>query len=85
MWMIPSLLSKKGEVENVLSVLNSFHSNIKFTYEKETGDSIAFLDVKVLKKLDGSFDTDIYRKPTDSNIYLNWSYFAPKTWKVVTL
>ena len=76
---------KKGEVENVLSVLNSFHSNIKFTYEKEAGESIAFLDVKVLKKLDGSFDTDIYRKPTDSNIYLNWSSFAPKAWKVGTL
>ena len=76
---------KKGEIDRVLQILNSFHEGIKFTFEKESNNSIAFLDVKVLKKTDGSFDTDIHRKKTDTNVYLNWNSFAPKSWKVGTL
>ena len=76
---------KRGEVDNIVRVLNGFHENIKFTFEKEVGESISFLDVKVMKKFDGSFDTDIHRKKTDTNIYLNWKSFAPKPWKVGTL
>ena len=63
---------KKGQVDNVIEILNGFHENINFTFEKEAESSISFLDVKVIKKLDGSFDTDIYRKKTDTNVYLSW-------------
>ena len=76
---------KRGQVDNVIEILNGFHENINFTFEKETENSISFLDVKVIKKLDGSFDTDIYRKKTDTNVYLSWKGFAPKTWKIGTL
>ena len=76
---------RRGEVENVLGVLNSFHEKIKFTYEKEADGVISFLDVKVIKKEDGTFETDIHRKKTDTNIYMNWESFAPKAWKVGTL
>ena len=76
---------KRDCVDNVLQVLNSFHENIKFTFEKEGDNTLSFLDVKVIKKSDGSFDTDIHRKQTDTNIYLNWNSFAPKTWKIGTL
>lgn len=76
---------KKGCVELVLEKLNSFHPSIKFTFEKEKDASIAFLDVKVIRKSDGSFDTDVHRKPTDTNIYVNWNAFAPKVWKTGTL
>ena len=76
---------KRGEVDSVLRILDNFHDNIRFTFEKQTNDSIAFLDVKVIRKADGSFDTDIHRKKTDTNVYLNWKSFAPKAWKVGTL
>ena len=76
---------KKVCVDDVLEVLNSFHASIKFTFEKERDNTLSFLDVKVIKKLDGSFDTDIHRKKTDTNIYMNWNSFAPKAWKVGTL
>ena len=76
---------RKGCVDDVLEVLNSFHASIKFTFEKERDNTLSFLDVKVIKKLDGSFDTDIHRKKTDTNIYMNWNSFAPKAWKVGTL
>ena len=76
---------RKGHVEAVLDRLNGFHPSIKFTFEKEINQSIAFLDVKVIKKIDGSFDTDIHRKPTDTNVYVSWEAFAPKAWKTGTL
>ena len=76
---------KRDEVENIVRILNGFHENIKFTYEKEIDGTISFLDVKVLKNADGSFDTDIHRKGTDTNVYLNWKSFSPNTWKIGTL
>ena len=69
---------KKNCVDEVLHVLNSFHASIKFTFEKEGDSVLSFLDVKVIKKSDGTFDTDIHRKQTDTNIYLNWCSFAPQ-------
>ena len=76
---------KNGEVNNVKNELNNFHPNIKFTFEKEKDGTISFLDVKVLKNPNGTFNTDIHRKKTDTNVYLNWKSFAPKTWKIGTL
>ena len=76
---------KKGQVDRVIQILNGFHESIKFTFEKETDGCLSFLDVKVIKNTDGSFETDIHRKKTDTNVYLNWNSFAPKPWKVGTL
>ena len=44
---------KKGCIDQVLMRLNGFHENIKFTFEKESGCTIAFLDVKVARNRDG--------------------------------
>ena len=76
---------RKGCVEAVLERLNEFHPSIKFTFEKEANGRISFLDVCVIKKPDGSFDTDVHRKATDTNVYVHWDAFAPKTWKTGTL
>jgi hypothetical protein len=76
---------RKDCVEEVLERLNGFHPNIKFTFEKEENGRISFLDVAVIKKPDGSFDTDVHRKATDTNVYVHWEAFAPKTWKTGTL
>ena len=76
---------KKGKVEEVLERLNSFHESINFTYERERDGVISFLDVKVITKANRTFDTDIHRKETDTNIYMNWNSFAPRVWKIGTL
>ncbi len=76
---------RKGEVDSVLEKLNGFHESIKFTYEKEVDGTISFLDVKLIKKEDGTFETDIHRKKTDTNIYMHWNSYAPKAWKIGTL
>ena len=76
---------KEGEVENIQKMLNDFHPDIKFTFEAEVNNEISFLDVKVIRKSDGSFDTSVYRKKTDSSIYMNWNSFATRNWKIGTL
>ena len=39
----------------------------------------------VTRKADGTFDTEIYRKKTDSSIYIDWDAFATRSWKIGTL
>ena len=41
---------KTGSAENVLSILNSFHPKIEFTYETEVNSKLAFLDVVLLRE-----------------------------------
>ncbi len=79
-------LIKRGEVANILNVLNGFHQSIKFTYEKESSNEISFLDV-MIKRYDGNptLQTNIYRKRTDTSIYINWKSFSPNIWKIGTL
>ena len=76
---------RKDCVEAVLEQLNGFHPSIQFTFEKEAENRISFLDVNVIKTSDGSFETDIHRKATDTNVYTHWEAFAPKAWKTGTL
>ena len=76
---------KENEIVSVQEALNSFHEDIKFTYETESDNTIAFLDVSVTRKTDRSFDTAVYRKKTDNSIYINWDAFATRQWKIGTL
>ena len=76
---------KKGKLDVVLNALNAFHQDIKFTHETETNGCIPFLDVRIQRNTDGGFTTSVYRKKTNSNIYINWNSHAPRTWKIGTL
>ena len=66
-----------GYVENcsihiILSKLNSVDPNIQFTYEVEGGKKLSFLDVLLVRN--GNFiETNVDRKPTNNDIYLNWN------------
>ena len=40
---------KNGSMEYVLSVLETFHSNIKFMYEKEVNNTLPFLDILFIR------------------------------------
>ena len=69
---------KLEALDHVLSVLNSFHEKISFTYEKEINGKSSFLDILILKN-GNSFGTTVHRKSIDNNIYLHWESFAPNT------
>ena len=43
---------KNGSVEYVLSVVEKFHPNIKFTYEKEVNNTLPFLDALFIRNPD---------------------------------
>ena len=60
--------------------MNSRHNNLTFSKETETDGYLSFLDVKIFRE-DGSFVTTVYRKPTFSGIYTNFTSFMPKTYK----
>ena len=75
---------KTTSIPHVIKVLNTFHSNIQFTYEEERDGKIPFLDVLLIRK-NNTFETTVYRKPTNKGIYLHWNSFAPETWKRGTL
>ena len=51
--------------------MNSQCDIIKFTQEKEEDNSLAFLDVLITKKTDGSLSHQVYRKKTHTNRYLH--------------
>ena len=80
-----TFIKKEKKIDEVKNVLNEFHKDIKFTHEVENRGKISFLDVSVTRKTDGTFSTEIYRKKTDTNVYINWKSFSPKSWKIGTL
>ena len=69
---------KKGFRQHILTELNKFHTNITFTYEDETNNMISFLDVLLIKRED-SIDLAVFRKETNTDLYINWDAFAPET------
>ncbi|XP_068083584.1 uncharacterized protein [Anabrus simplex] len=58
-------------LDGFLTHLNSIHPRIQFTVEKEKDGELAFLDVLVKRKNDGSLGHQVYRKPTHTDRYLN--------------
>ena len=75
---------KLTSINKVLETLNSYHTNIKFTIEIETENKVWFLDVLLIRNI-SLISTKIYRKNTNTDIYIHWKSFASKNWKWGTL
>ena len=75
---------KVGSVNYILSVLNSFDVNIKFTYELEHKSKLPFIGV-LLRRSGKKIYTTVYRKAINNDVHLNWSVFAPISLKRGTL
>ena len=58
-----------------LNELNSFHFNLKFTYETSSC-TVDFLDLNVSLK-NGTLHTDLYIKPMDGHQYLHYQSSHP--------
>ena len=70
------------KIDMILHELSSYHPNIKFTYELESNNKLAFLDVSARRTKDNKVETSVYRKATCTNIYINWHSHAPSNWKI---
>ena len=75
---------RNGYQEFVLSCLNSFNNSIQFTYETEKENEISFLDILIIRS-GQKIETRVYRKSTNTDIYINWNSCAPPSWKRSTL
>ena len=74
------LFHDESHIQSFLAYMNSRHPNMTFTYENEVDNSLPFLDVKVIRS-NHHFVTSIYRKPTFSGVYTNYSSFIPNLYK----
>jgi hypothetical protein len=57
--------------------LNAQSLCIKFTLEREENKTLPYLDVKITRK-NGKLETEVYRKATDSGLYLQFNSNHPK-------
>ena len=66
---------KLNSINKVLQTLNSYHTNIKFTTEIESGNKISFLDVLLIRS-NSLISTKVYCKNTNTDTYINWKSFG---------
>ena len=59
-------------------------SIVQLNYETESGNKLSFLDVQ-LKRTGDNIETCVFRKLTNTDIYIHWNSFAPFQWKYSTL
>ena len=69
-----------------LDHINSVDQHIQFTCEEQRKDgSIPFLDVLVTPSEDGSLNSTVFRKPTHTDLYLQWDshHTLPSKYSVI--
>ncbi|XP_018376454.1 PREDICTED: uncharacterized protein LOC108769765 [Trachymyrmex cornetzi] len=71
-----------NQVEEVLSLFNSYHDRLKCTVEERDDGSVNFLDETVILK-EGQIKFDNYKKPTNSGRYLSYKSYHPEEHKRV--
>ena len=74
------LFNSQNDVKKFHKYIGSRHKNISFTFEIENNNNLAFLDVLVSRTGD-EFLTSLYRKPTFSGLYSNFSSYMPTDYK----
>ena len=76
-----AVFNNEEDCNTFFTQLNSLHPSLCFTYEKESNQSLPFLDVLV-ERHDSEFLTSVYRKPTFTGQYLRWNSFSPQKRKI---
>ena len=65
--------------------MNSHYPKIQFRYELNKSNEKLFLDVLVKRTSNNKFETSVFRKSTNTNIFVNWNTSSPTDWKTETL
>ena len=68
----------------IISMLNSFQKNIQFNYDVKSNAKLPFLDILVMRS-HSDITTTVYRKESNSDVYLDWDSFTSQPWKRRTL
>ena len=75
------LFNSEQDADEFFKFLNTQHPNIKFTFEKQKDDKLAFLDI-LISKTEQNFCTSVYRKMTSIGLYTNFVNFTPYSYKI---
>ena len=76
-----TVFDNENQANQFLSYINSQHSNLNFTLEKESSNKLAFLDV-MMRKNERNIETSVYRKPTTTELGTNYFSFTPIKFKL---
>ncbi len=79
-----SVIAQKDSIPALHEHINDVDKdNIQFTKEEVGPDGgVPFLDVYCIPNEDGSISTRVYRKPTHTDLYLNWNSHHPVSAKL---
>ena len=69
------------DADEFLKFINTQHPNIKFTFEKQKDDKLAFLDV-LISKTDQNFCSSVYSKMTSIGLFTNFVSFTSYSYKI---
>ena len=76
-----ALFRSPDHLEKFANYLHLKHEHIKFTYEKESNNSLPFLDI-LIARLENGFKTSVYHKLTFSGVYSNFNSFIYDQYKI---
>jgi len=74
-----AIIDNDDKCKSFMNVLNNQHKNLKFTLEKST-NNLQFLDVDIKINEHGD-DTCVWRKPTCTDLFLNFNAVCLLRWK----
>ena len=80
-----AVFDSEEEADKFLEYLNGLHSSIKFTCDKEAFEKLPLLDLLLIKdpySSDDNISITVYRKPTHSGVFTNYTSFIPFQFKV---
>ena len=76
------LRTSRESPDTILQKCNQLHPNLEFTIELlDQERAIVFLDMKIRRKNNGLLVTEWYRKPSDTDVLLNYRSCAPLSFK----
>jgi len=67
-------LVDNGSIDVTLNSLNGYNQSIQFTSEVETSIGLPFMDILIYRKC-GALGHKVYRKPTHTDLYLQYNSF----------
>ena len=73
------------KIDHIMKKLNFYYQEIQFTYEFEKYHRVSFSDVSIRRLTNRKLETTVFRKETNTYIYINWDSHAPLQWKIGTL
>ena len=73
--------SDEQEADKFLVTLKGMHTALDFTREKESNNTLPFMDVSV-ERTDNSISRGMYRKPTFTGLYTRWDSFCDTRQKI---